>query len=269
MIGDFDVVDIVLHDLGDGVPRMRDIELGERLGYARPRAIRHLISELHGQDFLSNIRVCHATRQTSGGRPSKEYWLDEEGAMLVVTQSGMPVGVAFTLSLIRAFREFKLQPQHQLFARQLQDWHALWRPHIIQPLCELYGNGHLYTPGGRLPGGWFSQIERRIYEHVWDAAHVAEAMRRLPNPRHHANWHQLLTGEARRAFAIELDLIAEMAFMLLNHTDPVPRFWEWMAGHYRRQPFQLEVPGAFDALPPPPKPKRRKRNKERADRGGR
>jgi len=100
----------LLGHTGDKEPRIRDLDLGERLGYERPRKIRELIERMIQEGKLPGIHVRPAVGRTSmpnGGErevPVKEYWLTEEEALLVATQSEAPLAWALTREIVRVFR---------------------------------------------------------------------------------------------------------------------------------------------------------------------
>lgn len=90
----------------DGEPRARDIEIAERLGYSRPRAVRDLIKKnlaeieafgavRHG----ANIAVSGKGKETE----VEEFWLTEEQALAVATLSKAPNAAAVRAMLIRTF----------------------------------------------------------------------------------------------------------------------------------------------------------------------
>jgi site-specific DNA-cytosine methylase len=68
-------------------PRIRDIDLAEKLGYARPRDIRKLIERLLKDGRLKDVKVCATVAQTSGGRPGKEYHLTRNQALKVAAHA--------------------------------------------------------------------------------------------------------------------------------------------------------------------------------------
>jgi hypothetical protein len=74
----------------DGLGRIRDEELAERLDYGRPRVIRDLIRRLEREGKLNNIHQCRTVRLRADGRPSKPatvYWLTESQALKVIAKS--------------------------------------------------------------------------------------------------------------------------------------------------------------------------------------
>ncbi|MFO0662279.1 MAG: hypothetical protein U0165_20975 [Polyangiaceae bacterium] len=86
----------------DRRPRILDLELAERLGYDRPRAIRGLIRRLIESGALAEVQH-HATSRTfeleldtevnhGGSVGEVEYWLTEEQALLVCSRSNAQRG---------------------------------------------------------------------------------------------------------------------------------------------------------------------------------
>lgn len=91
----------------DDEPRILDIDLAERLGFANPDDIRQLIvrnmSELEAFGFLPRREVKNGKR----GRPSKAYWLNEEQALDVASLSRTPKAAAVRSMLIRCFTAWR------------------------------------------------------------------------------------------------------------------------------------------------------------------
>ncbi|WP_304274058.1 hypothetical protein [Caulobacter segnis] len=85
-------------------PRVRDLDLAERLGFDRPRNIRNLI-ERHRAE-LDGYGVCFAVKQTSGpkgGRPTTEYYLSEEQSLMLAAVSNAPAASLVRRALITTF----------------------------------------------------------------------------------------------------------------------------------------------------------------------
>ena len=61
-------------------PRIRDLDLADKLGYERPHDIRELIRRF--DSLLGVIRTVRKTSGERGGRPGVEFWLTEEQATL-------------------------------------------------------------------------------------------------------------------------------------------------------------------------------------------
>lgn len=87
-------------------PRILDIELAKRLGYARPAKIRELIERLMNEGILSRSEVFPTAGKTSprGGRPGTEFWLTEEQAVIVTTQSKTETAIAMLKTVVHVFR---------------------------------------------------------------------------------------------------------------------------------------------------------------------
>lgn len=96
---------LATNGFGDDEPRIRDIELAERLGYERPRTIRDLIESLIRGRKLNDSAVRRVARQTSqaGGRPGREYWLTEPQALKVVAKSETTKADELLDEVIRVF----------------------------------------------------------------------------------------------------------------------------------------------------------------------
>lgn len=101
------VAEVVLQHLG-GEPRVRDLDLAERLGFDRPRDIRKLIERNMAE--IEAMGICATVAQNHGGgrgRPSTEYHLNEEQALLVATLSSAPQAAAVRAMLIRVFVAYR------------------------------------------------------------------------------------------------------------------------------------------------------------------
>lgn len=90
-------------------PRIQDIELGERLGFDRPLAIRDLIKRIVRTENPSGFTVVRTVRMTQmpTGAARKttahEFWLTEEEALYVAARSETPKARAITREMIRVF----------------------------------------------------------------------------------------------------------------------------------------------------------------------
>ena len=108
---------------GDDEPRVRDVDLGERLGYAEPRAIRKLIRRLVEKGEIAGILTRDTVERVArSGRGSvnieaTEFWLTEREALMVCSASdapNAPVVRAALVDLFIAWRRGKLQPSAAL-----------------------------------------------------------------------------------------------------------------------------------------------------------
>jgi hypothetical protein len=88
-------------------PRVRDIDLAERLGYERPRVIRELIERLIESGKLNDSDVRRTVRRTLVGvaeRDVEELWLTEAQALKVVAKSETAKADAMLDEMILVYR---------------------------------------------------------------------------------------------------------------------------------------------------------------------
>ncbi len=103
---------ISLHDIDMSIdpqkPRIRDLRLAELLGFERPRNIRKLIQRCENALKSFGGLVCSTVEPTSkGGRPSKEYYLNERQALYLCTKSEAPNAVDITIQMVEVFHAVK------------------------------------------------------------------------------------------------------------------------------------------------------------------
>lgn len=97
-------------------PRVRDLDLAERLGYGRSRDIRELVKRYEKSGDLSAVDVSRTVRRTQVGvaeRDVTEFWLSEAAALFIVTKSETANAIALTKEMIRVFmlvRRGTMQP---------------------------------------------------------------------------------------------------------------------------------------------------------------
>ena len=67
----------------DGEPRLRDLILGDRLGYENPTDVRQVIER--NFDELETYGIFPQVEEKIGGRgrPRKSYWLNEPQSLLI------------------------------------------------------------------------------------------------------------------------------------------------------------------------------------------
>lgn len=90
----------------DGAPRVYDLDLAERLGFNRPRAIRDLIGRSLNElmDLSGGRRTVRRVTPGRGKQPDQvEYWLTEEEAILIAAKSDAPKAPAVRAMLIKVF----------------------------------------------------------------------------------------------------------------------------------------------------------------------
>jgi len=96
-------------------PRIQDLRVAERLGFANPLMIRKLIErnwvELESHGVISTVEI---TTTAKGGRPGKEYWLIEGQILVVAALSRTPAAAALRKEVIdvyMAYRRGQLEQQ--------------------------------------------------------------------------------------------------------------------------------------------------------------
>ena len=89
-------------------PRVRDLDVADRLGFERPRDIRKLIDR-HEDELKAYGEVCATVAQTSsaGGRPGTEYWLNEPQALIICVFSETKRAAAVRKALIDVFMQWR------------------------------------------------------------------------------------------------------------------------------------------------------------------
>lgn len=95
-----DIKEIALQEY-EGEPCARDLDLGEKLGFDRPRNVRALIQRNMAE--IESFGTCRTMQHVVRGNAVTEYWLNEEQALLVATLSNAPHAPAVRAMLIRTF----------------------------------------------------------------------------------------------------------------------------------------------------------------------
>ena len=232
---------------GDGLPRVRDLDLAERLGYERHRDIRQLIERLEPE--LGE--VCGTVPQTAknkGGRPGREYWLTEEQAYLVAAKSETPEAIAITKLLIRAF----IAARDELHGRTIREqsilrrvldavilpapsaeWERMFPGSLVRALCALHGLKWICGPHPRM----LASTNHKIYNLVFSSVVANEIKTRNPDPKFGSNHHQTLTPEARSYLATQLGIVEALARAAQTKDD----FWAKMEAEYAGGMTQLTI----------------------------
>lgn len=121
---------------GADEPRILDLDLGERLGYERPRDIRKLIERLVRDKKLNDVHVCATVARTQMPAPGgmretvvDEYWLTEAQALLVAAKSETVKADAILAEMIYVYmlaRRGLLPGQQEvaLLTRQIKELQA-------------------------------------------------------------------------------------------------------------------------------------------------
>jgi hypothetical protein len=244
-------------------PRVRDIEIADRLGYSHVKKLRELIEE-HSTELSAygevEWRVQNALESvTSGddaakngfnpqkgekgqkqGRPAGAYYLNEEQALLLSMFSGAPRAPEVRRALIAAFKAVKLLigrhsylESRLLEFEQRRDWEILWGPEIVAAICKLYrwpthnANGTMYAP--------LAVIFDRLYRLFLGDAVVDEMKERNPTPSRGKNHHQLLQEKVREMVGTDVVLVKTYADMSATPS----QWWAKLRTHFRHEPYQL------------------------------
>lgn len=149
--------------VGDGErePRVRDLDLAARLGYERVTKIRDLIKGLVSAGKLKDIAVFPAAVQTSGGRPTREFWLTEAQALKVVAKSETAKADALLDEVIAVFILARkgLLPPPQTASLTPQQIAAIAAAAAVATVQQLLGDRELQMTGvagrGPLPPGTY------------------------------------------------------------------------------------------------------------------
>lgn len=89
-------------------PRILDLTLAERLGFALPREIRQLIQR-NEAELRTYGTLWHRATKSTGGRPGRECRLNEGQALLICALSRTTVAARVRRELITAFMEMRRQ----------------------------------------------------------------------------------------------------------------------------------------------------------------
>lgn len=93
----------------EGEPRVRDLDLADKAGLAKARDIRQTIrkavedkalTELRGGVAAAGTPAAWVEDEVVSGNAAKVYYLNEEGALLVLTRLRTPAAIAATRSLV-------------------------------------------------------------------------------------------------------------------------------------------------------------------------
>lgn len=179
-------------DASTDEPRIRDVDLAERLGFAQPRDVRKLIRRYEKSGDLSGVSM-RATVARIEIRPGvfrndtvNEYWLTEADALFVVTKSETPRANAITREVIDVFlawRRGHLKPAPAPVPAPV-DVAALVKATVQELLASRLGDGApTIGPSGA------RRVSMALSE---QAANLAVAMPALSRQRHRAQADAML-----------------------------------------------------------------------------
>ena len=102
-----DIIPFRIERQDDGEPRISDVEMAERLGYARVADFRALIRR-HAKTLKQfNVLRAVRSRNENGGPGFTTYSLTEQQAIYIVTKSEMPLAIEITVAIVKAFVAYR------------------------------------------------------------------------------------------------------------------------------------------------------------------
>jgi hypothetical protein len=205
----FGGIEIAVGGFDDGIPRVRDVDLGEWLGLSKPTDIRRNIRKLISTEFLNDSDVARETRQqnvgpvahSAFGRETTEFWLTESQAMIVTARSESAKAVGMVKMLVAVF---EAATSDQRCAGKILELCFTRVPRRVKsrfvPLlcaiskirgCEYDGEGN--------PPGWARDIAGRIYGYAFPDRKQQEYRRELnPDPNGSSRDYYFCTDDGLR-----------------------------------------------------------------------
>jgi hypothetical protein len=225
---------------GNSERRVRDVQLGERLGYKNPSDIRQVIDRNREEIEAYGVLPQVEEKPERGGRPAKFFFLNEEQALLVSMFSGASRAPEVRRALIGAFKIVKalagqasyLESRILEFEKR-RDWDLLWGTDVVAAICKLYrwpthnANGTMYAP--------LAMVFDRLYRLFLGDVTVAAIKARNPEPSRGKNHHQLLHDKVREMVGSDVSLVKSFADMSATPAD----WWAKLRTHFKRDPYQL------------------------------
>lgn len=177
-------------DASTDEPRIRDIDLAERLGHKRPRNLRLTIKGFKESGVLPGVDVRCSQQRTSmprGGEREEavtEYWLTEAEALFVIAKSTTPVANAITREVIDVFLAWRRGHLKPAPVPAPVDVAALVKATVQELLASRLGDGApTIGPSGA------RRVSMALSE---QAANLAVAMPALSRQRHRAQADAML-----------------------------------------------------------------------------
>lgn len=221
-------------------PRIRDLDLAERLGYKKTHNIRDLIERLIAEGKLSGVQTFRTVRNVARqGRgevkiEGLEFWLTEAQALKVIAKSGTDIADKILDEVIDVFRmaiRGLLSPGHAHAAEarlamflltERQQVERFLSTNLIRAICQLYGYDH---QAGERPPQFFRMVAERIYAAVF-GTEVHTEMRHRGDQR---QYYQYLTESGHQLAKHDLSKLEALA---RTSFDP-DEFWMRVAAEYR------------------------------------
>ncbi|MFC5359521.1 Rha family transcriptional regulator [Azospirillum himalayense] len=106
----------------EGETRIRDIDLGERLGFVRPNKIRELIERW--MEALLKMGRCPTVgyRPAQGGKETNAYYLNRKQAIFITAKAETAEATEITIEIIEKFDAYErgLNSKESLAARRMR-----------------------------------------------------------------------------------------------------------------------------------------------------
>lgn len=237
---------------GSDKPRIRDVDLGERLGYDRPRDIRQLIERLSKDGEIAEVQTRGTvTRVARKGRgqveiASTEYWLTREQALLVCMRSDAKSAASVRSVMVGVLlRVFDLAGEQLSWAEtpfirymltppgQKEAWEGTISENLVRHFCRVWG---VKWEGGR-HRRFLGRIQQLIYQELLGPAYRV-MKERVPKPRHGDNLsQQIQRGEPKETLKTAWHDIETLLEISENRDD----FWAKFDRKFKGRMLQLTL----------------------------
>jgi phage antirepressor YoqD-like protein len=97
----------------EGEPRIRDLDLAERLAFEKPDKIRELIARHRAAlEELGVFSAVEETTGTKGGRPGTAHYLNRKQAIFITAKSATPKATDITIEIVERFDSYERGAAH-------------------------------------------------------------------------------------------------------------------------------------------------------------
>lgn len=227
----FEAAEIVLRAvIRDGEPWFVAADVARALGYSdATHAVRGLDDDEKG---LHNL-------ETLGGE-QRAVIVSEAGLYTLIIRSRVEGAKRFkrwvthdVLPSIRRTGSYGSgSATHLLLSDTASEWKEMWKRDIHDAFCELYGK-----PKTRRNQRFVGNLQAKVYKGIAGDECYAEMKRRIPNPRHGKNLHQLFSERARDGFGEQLAVV--LGILKTSHSPA--DFWDRFEFLYANRPMQLPM----------------------------
>lgn len=205
----FGGIQVAVGGFPDGRPRVRDVDLGEWLGLARPTNIRNSIKKLISDRFLNDSDVARVTCKPSVGpdaspefgREVTEFWLTETQAMIVTARSESPKAVGMMQMLVAIFEAVTADQKRagKILELCFTEVPRRVRSRFVPLLCGISRIRGCEYDGTGSPPGWARDIAKKAYCWAFPDRRQQEHRRTLnPDPTASSRDYYYCTDEGLR-----------------------------------------------------------------------